>query len=258
MSNYSEETAHSINGVNGRLFARHIRPDNPAQFSTQKWISEGRTDRIIQSGYGPNARIHAEIRFDDECGNGKAHFSVTGRISSATRRDDNGSMGYAHDDIARAFPELKPLIRWHLFDHFGPMHYISNVVYMAGNRDCYGLLKDERRQIFKGGDPTKPCWILRDENGNPPPGVWSNSYDGDLADAPKPPVLSWQSWDRVGEGKERNLDAARRIAVWPDATDKQLESEPAELKAMLEARLPALIAEFRADMESAGLLWSPE
>lgn len=57
------------------------------------------------------------------------------------------------------------------------------------------------------------------------------------------------------EGKARDLDAARRAAVWPDATDEELTAEPDVLRAALEARLPALVAEFRADMERAGFLW---
>lgn len=59
------------------------------------------------------------------------------------------------------------------------------------------------------------------------------------------------------EGKARDLDAARRVAIWPDATDEELSAEPETLKAALAARLPALIAAFRADMKAAGLFWSP-
>jgi hypothetical protein len=59
------------------------------------------------------------------------------------------------------------------------------------------------------------------------------------------------------EGKARDLDGARRAAVWPDATDAELMAEPAELRAALEARLPGLIDAFRADMAAAGLAWSP-
>ena len=58
-----------------------------------------------------------------------------------------------------------------------------------------------------------------------------------------------------GEGKARDFDAARRCAIWPEATDAELMQEPAELRAALEARLPALIEAFRADMDAAGFLW---
>lgn len=60
------------------------------------------------------------------------------------------------------------------------------------------------------------------------------------------------------EGKPRDLDAARSAGVWPDATDEQLSVDPEELKAALLDRLPALIAEMKKDIESAGLEWSAE
>lgn len=59
------------------------------------------------------------------------------------------------------------------------------------------------------------------------------------------------------EGKERDLNAARHCAVWPDATDEQLSVEPEELKQALIDRLPGLIEEFRAVIASTGLLWEP-
>lgn len=62
------------------------------------------------------------------------------------------------------------------------------------------------------------------------------------------------SWS---EGKARDLDAARNAAVWPEATDAELSVEPDELRAALRARLPALLARFRADIEACGFLWAP-
>lgn len=62
---------------------------------------------------------------------------------------------------------------------------------------------------------------------------------------------------QFSEGKERNLDAARRAAVWPDATDEDLMGDKAELTAKLQARLPDLLARFRATMEEVGFLWEP-
>lgn len=57
------------------------------------------------------------------------------------------------------------------------------------------------------------------------------------------------------EGKERNLDAARRIAVWPDATDEELcQEKPLLIRALVE-RLPKLLEEFRHDVEELGFVW---
>lgn len=60
---------------------------------------------------------------------------------------------------------------------------------------------------------------------------------------------------RKGEGKARELDAARRVAVWPEATDAELMQEPETLRAALRARLPALLERFKAAMLDAGFIW---
>lgn len=57
------------------------------------------------------------------------------------------------------------------------------------------------------------------------------------------------SW---GEGQERNFEAARSCAVWPEATDEQLSLDKPELEKLLMARLPALMQEFKHDMEELG------
>lgn len=37
--------------------------------------------------------------------------------------------GQLHDDIARRFPELAELLKWHLVSTEGPLHYIANAKY---------------------------------------------------------------------------------------------------------------------------------
>jgi len=60
------------------------------------------------------------------------------------------------------------------------------------------------------------------------------------------------------EGKERDFAAARSCGIWPDATDEQLSLPKDELTALLEARLPAMVAEFKAAIESTGCFtWEP-
>lgn len=53
--------------------------------------------------------------------------------------------------------------------------------------------------------------------------------------------------------QQGNLDYARACAVWPEATDEDLRAEG--LDARLAERLPALLADFRADMEAIGFDW---
>lgn len=90
---------------------------------------------------GPHVLI-AEIRYDDECGNGHNTFSVTGELYEPHRRPGDpkvksssgktlwlGSCGCLHEEIARRFPELAKYIKWHLVSSDGPLHYIENARY---------------------------------------------------------------------------------------------------------------------------------
>ncbi len=65
-------------------------------------------------------------------------------------------------------------------------------------------------------------------------------------------VKTATSW---GKGKPRELDAARRSAVWPEATDEQLMLEKEELKQLLLDRLPGLMWTFKADIDALGLTY---
>lgn len=60
------------------------------------------------------------------------------------------------------------------------------------------------------------------------------------------------------KGKVRELDLARSAAVWPEATDEQLCLPKEQLLELLEARLPALLVEFREAIETLGLSWAPD
>jgi len=143
-------------------------------------------------------RITAEVRYDDECNNGHNSFTITADIDrrSGNRWVEHGG-GCCHDEIVKHFPELVPLIKWHLCSSDGPMHYPANVTYHAGDRDCWGLRK----------------------------------------------------------GKERNLDHARSCAIWPEATDAILLQDKKHLEASLLDRLPALLDEFQAAVESLGFTY---
>ena len=90
-------------------------------------------------------KITAKVRYDDDCRNGHNSFSITGDIMCKNSRGrwEDDSCGCIHDDIAKRFPELKHLIKWHLTSSDGPLHYVANTVYHASNRDCNGLLKGE-------------------------------------------------------------------------------------------------------------------
>ena len=214
--------------------------------------------------------LSVECRYDDQCRNGYNTFAITAEVRRPRARDIDAG-GCLHEDIAAVFPELAPLIPWHLVSADGPMHYLANAVYLAGDRDYRGLRAGERRPLIRRDG--RASWSLVAVNA---PGVaiistpTGDKYRADTflplfildkdytGDAPPPvPALEWARDYITGEGKARELDAARRVACWPDATDSELSAEPDELRAMLEARLPALLARFWEAMESAGFLLAP-
>lgn len=284
----------------------------PASTLTKKQVKKFRAE------FGDNVII-AEVRHDDECGNGHNTFAITAEIyepymqrGEATAINAKGrtvwlnSCGCCHEEVAKHFPLLAPFIKWHLTSTDGPMHYLASTIYHAGDRDCDGKRKGERWQIkgheekrvvFAGfpitfefkremiafiesapnwasvepvpveheKDPTTnykfdPKWTLtgltlpwykcpfdRQEEAQ-------EFLEACRQLAPKITVFQ-EKFTKVGKGKERELNAARTSAVWPDATDEELSVEPDELKAALLARLPALMAEFKQAVESLGFVY---
>lgn len=254
-------------------------------------------------GYGKGAVITVHCRFDDNCKNGHDSFSITADVWVPGRRGIEAG-GCLHDGIAKVFPELAYLIPWHLVSTDGPMHYIANTVYLAGDRDHNGLRKGESSKnprteehfVQFGRSPIthKVGRRLYDfikstlaDNGefildkveHSTVGEYTYKYapkyqfagmDCEWYECPFDTEqecrewvtalteceVVWTSRNRViGEGKARDLDAARRSANWPEATDEQLCSEPEVLWQMLLERLPKLQSDFREAMESVGFTW---
>ena len=235
------ETAHAINGVAGRLFTlrRPPAPWKTGTFANQTWISESRP----VAGYGTGGEMRVTARFDDNYKNGHNDFAITAEISTnaSRRRRDVDSCGCLHGEIAKHFPELAHLIRWHLCSTDGPMYYIANTVYHA-----------------KENGPTH-AWVY-----------FTGASDPLQLGETKERLIGYLKADeaRASEGqpgyrlkwaddtsKARNLAHARSTAVWPDATDEQLCAPVDVLTQALQARLPALLAEMRADIEAAGFMW---
>jgi len=69
------------------------------------------------------------VKITDEDG----YFSITGDIVVSESCDRCGCI---HDEIKKHFPELKPFIKWHLFNKdTGPIHYIANTLYFSRDRE---------------------------------------------------------------------------------------------------------------------------
>lgn len=296
-----KERIHAINGVPGRMYPIQAPQEVRGRMvhRGQMWVSEGR--KI--AGYGAGGEMFVNIRFDDQCANGHQSFAITADVYTVAsrRQEDIAAGGCLHDEIEKVFPELAPLIKWHLMNTDGPMHYVANTMYHASDK-ANGYSKGEpcaweQRIRFADSPVAHPITdklasfikgriaslgdfqVIAIAAENKPGGYqfkpkftfvgygtrWHEcAFDDEHTAQEWAQALNTRhiTFERVptqySEGKARNLDAARSCGVWPDATDEELCAEPDVLKAALLARLPALIAAFRADMDAIGMLWEPE
>lgn len=196
-------------------------------------------------------RIVVKVRYDDTCRNGHNSFSITGSIYNLKlSRKEPECCGCIHDEISIHFPELAHLIKWHLVSTDGPLHYLSNTTYHAGDLDYNALRAGEKRQL-KNGKTGLPAWrrAIVDNLGNE---VTPEQY----IDSETQPIDTFKvvylPWCREGEGKPRDLEAARNAAIWPGATDAELCLPKSELEKLLIARLPSLMEEFKTEIEKLG------
>ena len=95
-------------------------------------------------------RLTVTIRHDDECGNGRNTFAITATLAEKARNNRwyERSWGCQHDEVARFFPELEPLLKWHLCSTDAPMHYVANSLYHASDKDCWGK-RDGEPKVFE-------------------------------------------------------------------------------------------------------------
>ena len=85
--------------------------------------------------------IMAEVRYDDELGNGHNTFSITGSVYEKGKGHIDRNIitcGAIGDIVEKYIPELAGYDKWHLFSADGPMHYIANTIYLARDRSHAG------------------------------------------------------------------------------------------------------------------------
>ena len=207
---------------------------------TREFVKEGHVNE-----YNEKTDLYVTVRFDDECGNGHNSLSVTANMYEAGWKIDRKMIceGCIHEEIVQAFPELKRAIDFHLCSTDGPMHYVADSLYHAGNKDCWGLKKGEKRQIRN-----KRTGKLRWE--------WSVIEGDDIfgyIDSDEKPketaIMGYVPCYQIGEGKEPDLEAARSCAIWPDAELSDFTEEK------LNARLPELLAELKSIVEDLGMIF---
>lgn len=137
------EHPHSVHGVPGRML-----PISAPQLVRGRMVHRAQLWRSASrpiDGFGTDATMFVEIRFDDSCANGHQSFAITADVYTreSRRRGDIAAGGCLHDEIARVFPELAHLIRWHLASTDSPMHYVANAIYHASDRDHSGRANGE-------------------------------------------------------------------------------------------------------------------
>ena len=290
------EMAGEINGVKGRFYAVVDRGD---RIANQKFFSTRYLTPSQKRKHGMD-RITVKMRFDDKCKNGHETFTIT---ATGYRGKHDQIGGCCHDLIVAIFPEFKPLIKWHSVSTDGPLNYVANTVYHAGNKDCWGRAKEEPSQfdtvVRIGNSPIthkvkskfwnwiseKICdsdfeWIIEEYSHERGSKTFSPNYTfagfgskwHECPFSSRAEAMQWFqaftndsieiSLEKIAtefsEGKERDFEAARKVSLWPDATDEQLSLPKAELTELLEKRLPPLLDEFLKTMSDCGFIFANE
>ena len=76
--------------------------------------SQHRTERARIDFDGKPADLYANIRYDDQCGNGHNSFAITGSVYKAGRKSNSAFImgGCIHEIIAEHMPNLASFIKW--------------------------------------------------------------------------------------------------------------------------------------------------
>ena len=88
------------------------------------------------------------VRWDDRHRNGRNTFSIVREKveSHHAHNRDHFAEGMSREEIEEHFPEIAPLERWHLVSANGPHGYPNDVLFFAGDRDCWGFRKGEPKR----------------------------------------------------------------------------------------------------------------
>jgi hypothetical protein len=182
-----------------------------------------------------DTRLTVTVRHDDSCGNGHNSFAITADIDEKINgrwRESGG--GCCHDEVVRFFPELERFIKWHLCSTDEPMHYVANTIYHASD------VKEYHHFVYLNGGGLHKEVLL---------GLFDDAGLEKIKERYADFILRVKT-EPTYRCHDADIDAARRSAIWPNATLEQLRDKDA-----LMARLPALMAEFKADVESLGLTY---
>ena len=199
----------------------------------QKWLIPTKLVKFqklkLQGTLKDGSCINAEIRHDDECGNGHNTFAITAEIP------EHGMFGCCHDEFAEAFPEYAHLLKWHLCSTDGPLHYVANTMYHARqNLPTHAWLYEREGKLAGGLKVGQRCI------------AYTEIQKAEEAIALNPDRELFLKIDDRTE-KVADLKVARACAIAPDATPEQLRDPE-----WLMSRLVSLLGDFRVDVMSLG------
>lgn len=167
---------------------------------------------------GKKYEIVATVRHDDECGNGHNTFSITGEAKMLGGRHGQTIGGCIHQEVAQAFPELAPFIKWHLVSTDEPLHYVANGLYWLG---------------WQG-------W--RDRDKNSPPNIWH--FKSTILYGVVESDYEYEVEKMVCESHADEIIQKNKHGWTPNKITEWLDN-----------RRDALMAEFRKAVESLGLVY---
>jgi hypothetical protein len=102
--------------------------------------------------------VKVQIRFNDECGNGKNSLGITGKYVLRGRMESCGQIQeHILDCIGESteYDWLKLAMKFHLCDTNSPLHYIANTVYWKDN----GNLENARICAISNWGKEDPLYI---------------------------------------------------------------------------------------------------
>lgn len=171
------------------------------------------------------------VEYEPVLSKGKARNLAAARRCSGVAQLTDEQLMLAPDELRALLAKLNPALS---------ETDVANTLYHAGDQDCYGCRAGEQ---MRNKERSALEWRLA-----------KAPFSAAFANA-KPAPVEFSYEPILGEGKARELPAARRSACWPEATDEQLSLPKAELEKLLAARLPALMAEFKKVVESFGFIY---
>lgn len=194
----------------------------------------------LEENIGKIVRLEVTVSWWDYCKNGHNSFIIRSHAYTKTSRNvtDLRKDYYqlSQQDVDMYFPHLKPAYSYYkaLFSPYGPLYYLENTTYLAGNKDFRGFEPGQQTTNKEGAL------------------AWRSDVAFGIHYGEKTPIYNIPI---ISEGKARQFEVARQAAFWPDADDAVLSGSREVLLQKLAQRLPLVMQEFKAYVHSLGFTY---